>query len=59
MQVYRPGDNSNPIELTVAVPVELPLEPVQLPLKAKGFAPIPLLLSAVEWRCYEHDDYHS
>ncbi|MBO0691632.1 MAG: GyrI-like domain-containing protein [Acidimicrobiaceae bacterium] len=38
MHVYRrTGKDADPIELTVAVPVELPVQPVQLPLEAEGF----------------------
>jgi hypothetical protein len=38
MHVYRrTGNKNDPIELTVAVPVELPVKPVELPVEAKGF----------------------
>jgi hypothetical protein len=38
MHVYRrTGNNTDPIELTVAVPVELPVKPVQLPVESDGF----------------------
>ncbi|MBO0730552.1 MAG: GyrI-like domain-containing protein [Acidimicrobiaceae bacterium] len=38
MHVYRrTGNHSDPIDLTVAVPVELPVKPVQLPVESKGF----------------------
>jgi hypothetical protein len=38
MHVYlRTGRDTDPIELTVAVPVELPVKPVQFPVESKGF----------------------
>lgn len=38
MHVYRrTGNNTDPIDLTVAVPVELPVRPVQLPVESKGY----------------------
>jgi effector-binding domain-containing protein len=38
MHVYRrTGKSADPIDLTVAVPVELPVKPAQLPVEAKGF----------------------
>ncbi|MBO0693064.1 MAG: GyrI-like domain-containing protein [Acidimicrobiaceae bacterium] len=38
MHVYRrTGKNTDPIDLTVAVPVELPVKPVELPVESKGF----------------------
>jgi hypothetical protein len=38
MHVYRrTGSNADPIDLTVAVPVQLPVEPVQLPVESEGF----------------------
>jgi hypothetical protein len=38
MHVYRrTGKSSDPIDLTVAVPVELPVQPVELPVESKGF----------------------
>jgi effector-binding domain-containing protein len=38
MHVYRhTANNGDPIDLTVAVPVELPVRPVQLPIESEGF----------------------
>jgi hypothetical protein len=38
MHVYRrTGSNTDPIDLIVAVPVKLPVKPVQLPVESKGF----------------------
>jgi hypothetical protein len=38
MHVYRrTGSNTDPIDLTVAVPVELPVKPVELPVEATGY----------------------
>jgi hypothetical protein len=38
MHVYRrTGGNTDPIDLTVAVPVELPVKPIELPVESKGF----------------------
>jgi len=38
MHVYRrTGANTDPIDLTVAVPVELPVTPVELPVESHGY----------------------
>jgi hypothetical protein len=38
MHVYRrTGKTADPIDLTVAVPVELPVRPVELPVESEGF----------------------
>ncbi|MBO0691508.1 MAG: GyrI-like domain-containing protein [Acidimicrobiaceae bacterium] len=38
MHVYRrTGRDTDPIDLTVAVPVELPVKPVELPVESKGY----------------------
>jgi hypothetical protein len=38
MHVYRrTGKSADPIDLTVAVPVELPVKPVELPVESEGF----------------------